>query len=202
MVPRRGTNSGEINIPTNHPKGIFCMFTCPPWSFRRIPLHCAVDKVLCSPELVRVLVKAYPDGAAEEDDDGYSPLACALRWEHNDTVLKVILLHNRYENRGLYLVVRYGVLLGTLFRCMECTAHSSNRRRHSPSVSYAPAGTSQDVAGEGGRAFEDIKSDMNSSEYKTKNNSPESDVPVDQISPPTSPSKHEGIVDVPADIAR
>lgn len=87
--------------------------------FRRIPLHCAVDKIFCNAELVQILVNAYPEGACIEDDDGYSPLSFALRWEHSDAILKMILMHNRYQYRGLYFAIRYGVLLGNLLHCME-----------------------------------------------------------------------------------
>ena len=148
-----------------------------------------MDKVLCCAQLVKVLVEAYPYGAAEEDDDGYSPLACALRWEHSDAILKIILLSNRYENRGLYFVVRYGLVLGNFFRLMECALLSSKRRKRSPSVSYAPAGTGQDVGAEGGQSQEDTKPDTKS-ESKTCHNSPESDAAENQISGPTSPNNY------------
>ena len=98
-----------------------------------------MDKVLCSNELVRILVDAYPEGAAEEDDAGYTPLACALRWEHSDTVLKMMLKHNRFEQRGLYFVVRYGVLLGSLLYCADYAVHRSGGRKRSRSVSYVPS---------------------------------------------------------------
>lgn len=123
---------------------------------RRLPLHCAVDKVFCSPELVRILVEAYPEGAAEEDDTGRSPLACALRWEHSNTILMIMLRHNRYERRRLYLVVRYGVILGRFIYCVEYAAKKFGGRKRSLSVSYAPS-ESHRAPVQGRRSFDGAK---------------------------------------------
>lgn len=89
--------------------------------YRRLPLHCAVDKICCNAQLVQILVDAYPEGASLEDDDGFSPLSCALRWEHSDKILRIILLENRYQYRGLYFAMRYGKIIGSILHCMECT---------------------------------------------------------------------------------
>jgi len=89
--------------------------------YRRLPLHCAVDKIYCNAELVQILLDAYPEGGSEEDDDGFSPLGCALRWEHSDKILRIIIMKNRYQYRGLYFAMRYGKIIGSIFYCMECT---------------------------------------------------------------------------------
>jgi hypothetical protein len=88
---------------------------------RRIPLHCAVEKLWANLELVHLLLSAYPEGASAIDDDGFTPIGTALKWEHSDAVLRAMLMCNRFQYRGLYFAMRYGKLLGSLFHCFECT---------------------------------------------------------------------------------
>lgn len=45
--------------------------------------------------------------------------------------LKVILTHNYHVERGLYFVARYGVILGSLFHCMECRSKVLKQRKRS-----------------------------------------------------------------------
>lgn len=134
---------------------------------------------------MRILVEAYPEGAAEEDHDGYSPLSCALRWEHKDIILKAILLHNRFQYRGLYFVIRYGVILGNLFHCLECTFKKSRGRGGPPSLSYS-VGTSHDAMTEDGEVMQGSQSlsvSLSQSEEKIDS----SEAPATFLSPPTTP---------------
>lgn len=103
--------------------------------FGRIPLHYAIDRLNVDTKAVKILLEAYPDGVCDEDFDGFTPYDLAIKWNHPNSVIRLLLSYAPYHDRLKYLQVTYGPL-GSMFGWLlgvqgRCSKKGSNRRASS-----------------------------------------------------------------------
>jgi hypothetical protein len=83
--------------------------------FGRIPLHYCLDHGTPSIYCVRLLVKYYPAGVFEDDNDGISPYDLALKWEHRDEILLALLEVRPQVDYRRYVRLKYGRICSSLY---------------------------------------------------------------------------------------
>lgn len=59
--------------------------------FGRLPLHYALDRSKVSEPALRMLLQRYPEAVAQPDVNGDRPYDVAVRWQHNRTIMWLLL---------------------------------------------------------------------------------------------------------------
>lgn len=78
--------------------------------FGRLPLHYALDRIRVDEAAVRLLLAAHPAAVAVADQQGHTPYSIAVRWQHNRTLLKMLLEACPDVDKDALLRLKYGPL--------------------------------------------------------------------------------------------
>lgn len=78
--------------------------------FDRIPLHYAVDRIKVNLDAVRLLLNIHPKGVSEEDSEGVSPYDLAVKWQHSNKLVLMMLRCDPSHDLTNYYVLKYGCI--------------------------------------------------------------------------------------------
>ena len=82
--------------------------------FGRTPLHYAFDRTKVNVDVVRILLKACPEAMYVEDNNYETPYDIAIKWNHSNKILYLLLQQDPRLNYRKFLVIKYGCFLGSM----------------------------------------------------------------------------------------
>jgi len=94
--------------------------------FGRIALHYAVDRSKPHMEGIKLLMDYFPEGASVIDQSGMSPYDVAVKWNHSNAIMWLLLDKQPSIDQANYIKIKYG-LLGSIASWASASFRSSSK---------------------------------------------------------------------------